>query len=54
MDEMRHEYKILTEIPKQKGPLGSVDSKWEDNIKIELRKRGGGIVDLTQLSQGRM
>jgi hypothetical protein len=36
--------------PKRKRPLGRPTSKWEGNIKMDLRKIGWGSMDLIHLS----
>jgi hypothetical protein len=38
--EMRNVYKILVGKPEGKRPLGGHGCKWEDNIRIDLRKIG--------------
>jgi hypothetical protein len=35
-------YRILTEKPKGKKPLGRPRHMWEDNIKMDLREKGWG------------
>jgi hypothetical protein len=38
MGEMRNVYKILVRKPEGKRPLGRLRRRWEDNIKVDLRK----------------
>jgi hypothetical protein len=33
------------EIQKERGPPSKTRHKWEDAIKIDLRKKNGGIID---------
>jgi hypothetical protein len=40
MGENRTAYRILVRKPEGKGPLGRHRRRWEDNIKIDLRKIG--------------
>jgi hypothetical protein len=35
---MRNAYNILTGKPEGKGPLGKPSRRWEDNIRMDLRK----------------
>jgi hypothetical protein len=42
MGERRVVYRFLLGIPKGKRPLGRPRSRWEDNIKINLREVGCG------------
>jgi hypothetical protein len=37
----------------QKRPLGRPRSRWEDNIKMDLRETGGGGMDWIDLAQDR-
>jgi hypothetical protein len=37
MGEMRNAYRILVGKPEEKRPL-QIPSRWEDNIRIDLRK----------------
>jgi hypothetical protein len=48
---MRKTYRILVRKPEEKGPLGRPRRRWEDNIKMGLRKIGFGVVDLLHLAQ---
>jgi hypothetical protein len=38
MGEIRIAYKILVRKPEAKRPLGRCRSRWEDNIKMDLRE----------------
>jgi hypothetical protein len=39
MGSKRSEYRILVGKPEGKKPLGKPRCRWEDNIKMDLRKR---------------
>ena len=38
MGEGRGLYRVLMGKPEEKGPLGRLRRRWEDNIKIDFRK----------------
>ena len=40
MEQFRNAYRVLVVKPESKRPLGRPIRKWEDNIKMELRKVG--------------
>jgi hypothetical protein len=40
MEEGRRPFKILTDIPAEKRPLGRPRRRWEDNIRMYLKKIG--------------
>jgi hypothetical protein len=40
MGERRDAYRVLVGKPEGRGPLGRPRSKWEDNIKTNLREVG--------------
>jgi hypothetical protein len=40
--ERRGVYRVLVRKPEGKRPLGRPRCRWEDNIKMDLRKVGGG------------
>jgi hypothetical protein len=40
MGEMRDVYRVLVGNPEGKRPLGRPRRRWEDNIKLNLRKIG--------------
>jgi hypothetical protein len=56
---MQHEWvehqcnKLLVGKPEGKRPLGRPGQRWADNIKMDLRERGWGGVDLTDVAQNR-
>jgi hypothetical protein len=51
MGEVRGAYNILVGRPEGRRPLGRPRRRWEDNIKIDLRERGFGVVDWINLAQ---
>jgi hypothetical protein len=53
MGEERKVYKVLVGKPEGKRPLGRPRYRWEDGIRMDLRKIGLGGVDWTRLSQDR-
>jgi hypothetical protein len=53
MGEDRGVHKVLVGKPEGKRPLERPRRKWEDNIKLELQKVGGGRVDWMELAQDR-
>jgi hypothetical protein len=53
MGEERKVYKVLVGKPEGKRPLGRPRGRWEDGIKMDLRKIGFGGVDWIRLSQDR-
>jgi hypothetical protein len=53
MGEERNVYRILMGKPDGKGPLGRPRRRWEDGIRMDLRKIGWGSVDWNQLAQDR-
>jgi hypothetical protein len=53
MGEMRKAYRILVHKSEGKRPLGRLRRRWEDNIKIDLRKIGWEDVDWIHLAQDR-
>jgi len=46
-------YRIFVRKPEGKRPLGMPRSRWEDNIKMNLRKIGCGVMDWIDLAQDR-
>jgi len=52
MVEGRVVHRFLVGKPEGKRPLGRPRSRWEDNIKMDLREEGGGG-DWMELAQGR-
>jgi hypothetical protein len=53
MGEKRGAYRILGGKPEGKRPLGRPRSRWEDNIKMDLREIGRGGKDWIDLAQDR-
>jgi hypothetical protein len=53
MREMRNEHKILVGKPEGKRIRGRSRRRWEDNIKMDLRKIGWEGVDWIHLAQDR-
>jgi hypothetical protein len=53
MGEERKVYKVLAGKPEGKRPLGRPRRRWEDGIRMDLRKIGWGNVEWTQLAQDR-
>jgi len=52
MGDGRDVHKVLVGKPEGKRPLGRPRRRWEDNIKMDLRKVGGGG-DWMELAQNR-
>jgi hypothetical protein len=50
---MRNTYKILVGKPGGKRPLGTHRCRWENNIKVDLRKILREAVDRIDLTQDR-
>jgi hypothetical protein len=53
MGEERKVYKVLVGKPKGKRLLGRPNRRWEDGIRMDLRKLIWGRVDWVQLAQDR-
>jgi hypothetical protein len=53
MEEKRNAYRILLGKPERKMPLGRHKSRWEDNIKMDLREIEWGGMDCIDLLQDR-
>jgi hypothetical protein len=51
--EIRNAYTILVDKRERKRPLGRHRSRWENNIRMDLRETGWGGVDRIHLSQDR-
>jgi hypothetical protein len=47
-------YRVLVGRPEGKRPLGRSRHRWEDNIKLDLRKMGIDGVNWIQLAQDRV
>jgi hypothetical protein len=54
MGEGRGVYSVLVERPEGKRPLGRPRRRWEDNIKMDLRKTGTDGANWIQLAQDRV
>jgi hypothetical protein len=50
MGETSNAYTVLVEKPKGKRPLGGLRYKWEDNIKMDLKKMTCEYVNWTEVS----
>jgi hypothetical protein len=53
MGQMRNAYSTLVGKPERKKPLGRRRSRWEDNIKMDLREIGWEGVDWLHVAQDR-
>ena len=53
MGEIRGVYSVLLKNPERKRPLGRPRRRWEDNIKMDLRKLDWGGMDWLELAQDR-
>jgi hypothetical protein len=53
MGEERNVYKVLTGKQEEKRPLGRPMRRWEDGVRMDLRKLGWGSVEWIQLAQDR-
>jgi hypothetical protein len=53
MGEERKVYKVLVGQPEGKRPLRRPKCRWEDGVKMDLRKIGLGVVDWIQLAKYR-
>ena len=51
MEQSRNAYRILVGKPEGKRPLGRPRCRWEDNVKMDLRKVGCDSGDLLDLAQ---
>jgi hypothetical protein len=54
MGEMRNAYRILVARPEGKRTLGRPRRRWVDNIKMDVREVGWGIMDWIDLAQDRV
>jgi hypothetical protein len=46
-------YRVLVGKPERKRPLGRPRHRWEDNIKMDVREIGWGVMDWIDLAQDR-
>jgi hypothetical protein len=53
MGDMRNADNILIGKPEGKRPCGRIKHRWEDNIRMDLRKTRWEAVDLIHLAQYR-
>jgi hypothetical protein len=53
LEEKRNIYRLLVRKPVGKRPLGRHSRRWEDNIKMHLRRIGWGCMEWTHLAQDR-
>jgi len=53
MGEGREVRRVLVGKPEGKRPLERPKRRWEDNIKIDLQKVGGGCGDWMELAEDR-
>jgi hypothetical protein len=53
MGEVRGAYNILVGRPEGRRPLGRPGSRWENNMKMDLKEIGFGDVDWIHLAQDR-
>jgi hypothetical protein len=51
--EERNPYRILVGKPEGKRPVGRPRHRWDENIKMDLRKTGFGVMDCNHLAEGR-
>ena len=52
-EEGRSAFKILTDKPTGKRPLGRPRRRWEDNIRMDLKEMGINTRNWVELSQDR-
>jgi hypothetical protein len=53
MGEKMNAYRILVGKPEVKRPLGRPRHRWEDNIRLDLREIGWGVIDWIDVAQDR-
>jgi hypothetical protein len=54
MEDGRGVYRVLVGRPEVKRPLGKPRSRWENNVKIDLRETGIDEANWIQLAQDRV
>jgi hypothetical protein len=52
-EELRNAQDILVAKPEEKRPVGRPRRRWEDNIRMDLRKIGWEVMDWMHLAQDR-
>ena len=45
MGERRDAFRVLVGKPEEKKPVGRHRHRWEDNIKMDIREVGCGVMD---------
>ena len=45
MGERRDAFRVLVGKPEEKKPVGRHRHRWEDNIKMDIREVGCGVID---------
>ena len=53
MEESRSFFKILTDKPTRKRPLGRPRRSWEENIRMDLKETGINTRNMVDLAQDR-
>jgi hypothetical protein len=53
MWESRGAFRVLVGKPEGRWPLGRRRRRWEDNIKMDLRDVGWGVMDWIDLAEDR-
>jgi hypothetical protein len=51
MAKKRNSYRVLVEKPEGMKPLGKPSCRWEDNVKVDFKKIGWGVMDWIDLAQ---
>jgi len=46
-------YRVLVGNAEGERPMGRPRSRWEDNTKMDLQEMGCGVMDWTELAEGR-
>jgi len=49
--EMTNAYNILVGKPEGKRPFGRPRCRWEDNVRMDIRKTGSEVMDWIHLTQ---
>jgi hypothetical protein len=53
MGDMRGAHRDLVGKPEGRRPLGRPRRRWKDNIKMDLKEVGWGVMDLIDLAEDR-